>query len=64
MDSEMAPPRGARHQEVHANENGDTVALACLCRIGRDHRYTEWLNLPENSAHLADARSVWERMAH
>ncbi|PPF91345.1 hypothetical protein C5C03_00550 [Clavibacter michiganensis] len=64
MDTQIPKPRGPRHTEVHTTENGDAVTLACRCRLGRDHTYVEWLRLPENSEHLAEARNIWTRMAH
>jgi hypothetical protein len=61
-DGGQAGPSGRRHEEVHATADGDVIRLACLCRLGHDHGYPEWLRLPENHGYLADAVRIWGRM--
>lgn len=62
-DGAITTLTGRRHQETHTTATGQAVALTCRCRLGRDHTYTEWLRLPENGQHLADAQAVWRRMS-
>jgi hypothetical protein len=47
------------HHERYQLGSGDTLTVQCHCRLGGDHKYVDWLRLPENAARLTRANHVW-----
>jgi len=51
--------RMRRHRERYRLQSGEVLSVWCRCRLGRDHGYPDWLQLPENTVRRSRALQVW-----
>lgn len=49
---------GTWHLETIPGIEHDAI-VPCSCRIGIDHMYSDWLNLPENAKLRRRAEEIW-----